>query len=46
MLLSPWADSMKRCYCGFECEKERELREHVLKTHGARDGDWKTWEEA
>lgn len=31
------------CYCGFSCEKERELREHIEKTHGARDGDWKGW---
>jgi hypothetical protein len=28
-------------YCGFISSTERELKEHVLKTHGARDDDWK-----
>jgi len=32
-----------KCYCGFVCQTESELKEHVLKTHGARDGDWKGW---
>ncbi len=32
-----------KCYCGFECETENELREHIIKTHGARNGDWKGW---
>jgi hypothetical protein len=32
-----------KCYCGFECETEKELKEHIIRTHGARDGDWKGW---
>jgi len=32
-----------KCYCGFVCETESELKSHVIKTHGARDGDWKSW---
>lgn len=32
-----------KCYCGFECDTENELKSHVLKAHGARDGDWKGW---
>jgi len=32
-----------KCYCGFECATEGELKEHIIKTHGARDGDWKGW---
>jgi hypothetical protein len=32
-----------KCYCGFVCQTENELKEHVLKVHGARDGDWKGW---
>jgi len=32
-----------KCYCGFVCQTENELKEHVLRTHGARDGDWKGW---
>ena len=32
-----------KCYCGFVCETERQLKEHIVSTHGARDGDWKGW---
>ncbi len=32
-----------KCYCGFVCETENELKSHVLKVHGARDNDWKGW---
>lgn len=32
-----------KCYCGFTCATEKELKEHIIKTHGARDGDWKGW---
>jgi hypothetical protein len=32
-----------KCYCGFVSETENELKSHVLKVHGARDGDWKGW---
>ena len=32
-----------KCYCGFVCGTENELKSHVLKVHGARDGDWKGW---
>lgn len=32
-----------KCYCGFVCDSESELRLHVIKAHGARDGDWKGW---
>ncbi len=32
-----------KCYCGFVCQTESELKEHIIKTHGARDGDWKGW---
>jgi hypothetical protein len=32
-----------KCYCGFTSETEHELMEHIIKTHGARDGDWKGW---
>ena len=31
------------CYCGFTSETEHELMEHIIKTHGARDGDWRGW---
>ena len=31
------------CYCGYSCATEAELKDHVIKTHGARDGDWKGW---
>ncbi len=34
---------MAKCYCGFVCETENELQSHVIKVHGARDGDWKGW---
>jgi len=34
---------MPKCYCGFTCETEGELKAHVMKVHGARDGDWKGW---
>lgn len=36
--------TLKKCYCGFVCEGEGELKAHILKVHGARDGDWRTWE--
>jgi len=32
-----------KCYCGFACETEEELKSHITKVHGARDGDWKIW---
>ncbi len=32
-----------KCYCGFECASEGELKSHVVTVHGARDGDWKGW---
>jgi hypothetical protein len=32
-----------KCYCGFVCETESELKDHIIKTHGARDGDWRGW---
>ena len=32
-----------KCYCGFAAETERDLKDHIVKTHGARDGDWKGW---
>ena len=32
-----------KCYCGFTCERESELKAHIISTHGARDGDWKGW---
>jgi len=32
-----------KCYCGFVAETETELKVHIIKTHGARDGDWKGW---
>jgi len=35
--------SVPECYCGFTCETEIELKSHVIKVHGARDGDWKGW---
>jgi hypothetical protein len=35
---------MKKCYCGFVCERPEELKKHILEVHGARDGDWRTWE--
>ena len=35
---------LKKCYCGFVCEGVDELKAHILKVHGARDGDWRTWE--
>jgi len=34
---------MAKCYCGFVCETENELKSHIMKVHGARDGDWKGW---
>jgi hypothetical protein len=34
-----------KCYCGFTCESESELKAHITTTHGTRDGDWKTWVE-
>ncbi len=34
---------MAKCYCGFECETESELKSHIIREHGARDGDWKGW---
>jgi len=37
--------TLKKCYCGFVCEGVEELKAHILKVHGARDGDWRTWEE-
>jgi len=38
-----WGHLALKCYCGFVCQTENELKEHILKTHGARDGDWKGW---
>jgi hypothetical protein len=35
--------TLVKCYCGFTCQTESELRDHIIKTHGARDGDWKGW---
>jgi hypothetical protein len=32
-----------KCYCGFVTESESKLREHIITTHGARDGDWRGW---
>jgi hypothetical protein len=32
-----------KCYCGFACEAESELKAHIITVHGARDGDWKAW---
>jgi len=32
-----------KCYCGFVCDTENELKSHIVKVHGARDGDWKGW---
>ena len=32
-----------RCYCEFACEEVDELKAHIIKVHGARDGDWRTW---
>jgi hypothetical protein len=34
---------MAKCYCGFICATEDELKTHVIMVHGARDGDWKGW---
>jgi hypothetical protein len=34
---------LAKCYCGFVCETEGELKSHIVKVHGARDGDWKGW---
>jgi hypothetical protein len=36
---------MAKCYCGFVCETENELAAHIIKVHGARDGDWRGWVE-
>jgi len=41
--LMPQGPIPVKCYCGFECATEGELKEHIIKTHGARDGDWKGW---
>jgi hypothetical protein len=35
---------MAKCYCGFVCATEDELKTHVIMVHGARDGDWKGWQ--
>ncbi len=34
---------LMRCYCGRVCETESELKSHIIKVHGARNGDWRTW---
>ena len=32
-----------RCYCDFVCEGADELKVHIIRVHGARNGDWRTW---